>query len=714
MSSERRPGLDRRIIICVSIVTALVLAAGAILTWWASRVVRQVVTDQFNAEQLAVARGAKYFVEREFNHLKRSLTTLLQYIAVIPEVSTLAPGKERLVSRVTESGVRTIELIDPEARTKWVYLANDRLVSTAPLDTDSLPRIPADFFSENSLWFSRPVVTNSVITLTIAARMPGKTSRIVLFHLDIAWFLDPFLKTVHSGRTGYAWIIDGDGIFMYHPNRDYVGQSAFQARERKFPGPSYNKIHIIQGEEMLQGMEGTGDYTSTWHRGRTGLVRKLIAFTPLRIPGEPPQLWSIAVSAPAHEIEEAIWKNLYWQLTFLGLVAGVLVLAASTILYLERRWRQTLEKQVHARTEELKRSEENYRSLVESAEDFIYTLDREGRFLSVNSFTAGFFGSAPDALIGKSIYRLFPEDVRERLAQRVLHVFEAGTSIRDEIEWMNRYNPTWIAVNFMPLRDEAGKVKAALCIARDITENKKLERQLIGAEKLASLGTLAAGVAHEINNPLGVILGFCDLLIRQKEPGSQEYEDLKIIEAQGFYCKDITENLLSLARLDRSEKRHSNLAECIQDTIRIVLHTLEMNGIQLATEWGPDIPPVRGDYGQLQQVFLNLINNAVAAMKDGGVLTIRTKRGPGGRNVYVRIEDEGFGIPPENLDLIFEPFFTTKPEGEGTGLGLFVSYGIVNKYGGAIECESRTADAPGEKSGTIFTVRLPIAGRGET
>jgi two-component system, NtrC family, sensor kinase len=234
-----------------------------------------------------------------------------------------------------------------------------------------------------------------------------------------------------------------------------------------------------------------------------------------------------------------------------------------------------------------------------------------------------------------------------------------------------------------------------------------LERNLINTEKLASLGTLAAGVAHEINNPLGVILGFCDLLVRKKSPGCQEYEDLKIIERQGMQCKQIVENLLSFARVGRETTTETDLNACLQEILKVVLHSLELKGIELRTEFAESLPMVLGDDRQLQQVFLNLINNAAAAMPQGGPLSIRTAAAADGKKVMAVLQDQGTGIPAEILDHIFEPFFTTKPEGQGTGLGLFVSYGIINKYGGTITCESHTRN--GEKArGTTFIVELPV------
>jgi signal transduction histidine kinase len=262
----------------------------------------------------------------------------------------------------------------------------------------------------------------------------------------------------------------------------------------------------------------------------------------------------------------------------------------------------------------------------------------------------------------------------------------------------------------MPLKNEEGKVSSVLCIARDITENKQLERQLINTEKLASMGTLAAGVAHEINNPLGVILGFSDLLLEKTVENSQEYEDLKTIERQGLHCKQVVENLLSFARQGEGDAEYSDLNQSIEDIIKVVKHTLDMNNIELVLDLDKNIPQVKGDSRQLQQVFLNLINNAAAAMNEGGMLNIRAfmEMERGSRKAIVQFQDDGVGIKEGDIDRIFDPFFTTKPEGEGTGLGLFVSYGIITKYGGNIDCISHTADSSGKPRGTIFTIKLPI------
>jgi PAS domain S-box-containing protein len=528
---------------------------------------------------------------------------------------------------------------------------------------------------------------------------------VLLFNLNVSWFLNPFLSDIRSGKTGYAWLIDEKGNFLYHPNTEFIGKNSMQIREEKYGDVPLGAIGEIQQEKMLKGEEGAGIYFSGWHRGITGKIKKLIAYSPVSLSHRPSRFWSVAVVAPTSEIEDAIQSGHLRQLLLQGLVIFAILFAAVAVLFFEMRWSRSLEKRVRQRTEELKKSEEKYRSLVESAEDFIFTVDFDGNFQSMNSFTAIFFGGRPEDFVGKGLSSLFPEKVAQEQLKLVKLVFKAGKSVRDEFEISLADHTAWMSANFMPLKNEEGGVNAVLCIARDITENKNLERQLVNAEKLASLGTLAAGVAHEVNNPLGVILGFCDLLLRKSDKDSQAYDDLKTIERQGLHCKQVVENLLSFARLGEGGSEYAGVNQGIEDIVKVVRHTLDMHGIELSLSLAEDLPLAVGDSRQLQQVFLNLINNATAAMPSGGKLRISTSFERSTRKVVIRVEDDGVGIKAEHLDHIFEPFFTTKPEGEGTGLGLFVSYGIIAKYGGTIDCVSNDSSSL-KPRGTVFTIKL--------
>jgi signal transduction histidine kinase len=237
---------------------------------------------------------------------------------------------------------------------------------------------------------------------------------------------------------------------------------------------------------------------------------------------------------------------------------------------------------------------------------------------------------------------------------------------------------------------------------------KQRERQLNLSSRLAALGTLAAGVAHEVNNPIAIVLGFTDLLLERTPPGTEAHEQLKIIEKQATACKRIVENLGRFARGPVGGGETVDLNAELRRVLAIVRNTLLTEKIQCSVDLDESAPPVRGDPQGIQQVLLNLITNARAAMKSGGTLALGTRRA--GAFVEMEISDTGHGIPSADLERIFDPFFTTKAPGEGTGLGLFISHGIIEAAGGTITVESRAeADVGRERSGTTFRVSLPIA-----
>jgi signal transduction histidine kinase len=238
-----------------------------------------------------------------------------------------------------------------------------------------------------------------------------------------------------------------------------------------------------------------------------------------------------------------------------------------------------------------------------------------------------------------------------------------------------------------------------------LAELENAQAQLVQSEKLASIGLLAGGVAHEINNPLLVILGRAELLLLQMEPDSHAAREVDIIRRETVRIADIVRNLLQFSR----EGRDSSFAEldanrALEAVISMTRQILSVDSVTIETDFDPALPTVWGNSGQVQQVFTNIVINAFHAMPTGGRLSIRTTSRDG--EVGISFTDTGFGIPPENLGRIFDPFFTTKREGKGTGLGLAVSYGLVRAHHGDIRVESEVG------KGTCFTVVLPAAGEG--
>ncbi|MBI2931273.1 MAG: HAMP domain-containing protein [Planctomycetes bacterium] len=234
-------------------------------------------------------------------------------------------------------------------------------------------------------------------------------------------------------------------------------------------------------------------------------------------------------------------------------------------------------------------------------------------------------------------------------------------------------------------------------------ELKTAQMQIVRAEKLASVGRMAAGVAHELNNPLTGVLTFAHLLARKMPKESQDFADLQVIINETNRCSKIIKDLLQFSREAQSDRKPERINNVIRQTLPLLEHQAEFQNIQIRLELDEALPPIVIDAAQIKQVLMNIIQNAAQAMPNGGALTIATSARAG--SVAVRISDTGCGIPPENLEKIFDPFFTTKDPGKGTGLGLAVSLRLAENHGGTIDVASEVG------KGSTFTIVLPLDGQ---
>ena len=258
------------------------------------------------------------------------------------------------------------------------------------------------------------------------------------------------------------------------------------------------------------------------------------------------------------------------------------------------------------------------------------------------------------------------------------------------------------SVNLSPMRSPGGEVNSLVAVMTDITDVAILQAKLMHTEKMAAVGQLVSGVAHEVNNPLTAILGFADLLLENPELNDQVKDDLQVIVQESQRTREIVQNLLSFARQTPPEKQLVDLNQVLRRTIALRSYDLANHGIELIEEFDSNLPEVVGDAHQLQQVFLNILNNACDAVQETGRrgrIVIVTEFSAG--LVEVRFRDNGTGI--KNPERIFDPFFTTKEVGKGTGLGLSICYGIVREHSGEIVCLNNR-----ESEGATFAIRLPL------
>jgi len=264
----------------------------------------------------------------------------------------------------------------------------------------------------------------------------------------------------------------------------------------------------------------------------------------------------------------------------------------------------------------------------------------------------------------------------------------------------------------LPVYDTDGKIDGLLCSGRDITEFKKVQEQLTQAQKMESIGQLIAGIAHEINTPVGIILGYAQLLLEEIDSQSQNYQDLKTIEKQAKICRKVVSDLLRFSRHTDSTMEYVNLNETIEEVLSVVEHTFKLEHVSFVRDFDSDVQQIMGDKEKLKQAIINLVNNAFDAINSDGHITVTTRYDHRADEALIRIADTGSGISPEIIDKIFDPFFTTKPVDKGTGLGLSVTFGIIQEHGGKIEVESPPlllkSNKQNDSHGTEFVIHLPV------
>ena len=354
--------------------------------------------------------------------------------------------------------------------------------------------------------------------------------------------------------------------------------------------------------------------------------------------------------------------------------------------------------------ETLRHTEARFRTLFRAAPDAVLTVVENGRIREANDAVREVTGVEPQQAIGRLIGDLVVEADRAKLAAALDATF-AGSPARAEVSFRNEGLGTSaqrvvaVAMRRLPEVDPP----SVLLVGRDITNERDMRVRLMESDRLAAVGELVAGVAHEVNNPLSSISAFAQLLLRDGGLTPMQRESIEVIKAETLRASQVVKDLLAFARRSEALREPLDLNNVLSRTLRLRGYQLSSNHVELQSEFAPDLPAVVGDARQLQQVCLNLMTNAIQAMSPlgGGKLHVSTRRD--GAWVVLEMRDTGPGIPDAARAHIFEPFFTTKDEGEGTGLGLSVSYGIVTAHGGTIGVVATSS------AGTTFRVALPVA-----
>ncbi len=382
---------------------------------------------------------------------------------------------------------------------------------------------------------------------------------------------------------------------------------------------------------------------------------------------------------------------------------------------------------LHNRLEELREAQKGLarqqrvlKTILDVTPDLVSLQDQTLAYRAANPAFLHFYALREEELIGKTppeIYRLSQDTDPQGEDRRIL---ETGGPVSKEVLIDQGPDRRWFHVVKMPVRDE-DRVVGLLFTARDITEIKRYQEKLIQSVKMEELGKLAGGVAHEINTPLAIILGYAQMLLEDLPQDSESHEFLTIIEKQAQICRRIVSDLLSFSRHMESHMEEMDLNRSIADVLQILKPIFKQEWVDIEVSLDPEIPPIVGDREKLKQVWLNLLNNAFESIGQNGTIRVETRLLADGRRAQVTVADTGAGIDPRDVEKIFDPFFSTKAPGGGTGLGLSLSFGIITEHHGHIKAISPAprhyfgeAASPAKSlgPGAVFLLELPLAGEG--
>jgi len=573
-----------------------------------SRNLDRTVTTMFNEEQLILAQNISREITNQIDYLESSLLALaplIQHEADNPAAVSEAFSRVILpfhtwdilaAGHVDAGGAFLYDLTRGLLPPELTFLPEDwRRQAADPARAGRA--IPSrDFIPGGGPFAGRRIM----LLGTPAVTQPGSLDFFVLNPLSLA---QRHARPVHSGETGYAWVINAEGVFLSHFEADFIGKNSLTVRRERDPDISYERINSLVTDKLLKGQTGMDWYVSGWHRGVLGEQPKLLAYCPVRYAGpeEPDKLWSVGLAAPNSEVYGIIQPLMLRQWLIEGIAIGIAVGGLLTLIFLSLRWARALGLEVERTTSDLKTSETH-------------------------------------------------------------------------------------------LRRERDRVTANMHELLDTQE------RLVRSERFAAIGQAAAHLAHEIKNPLMLMGGFA-AQVRGKLPEDSPFtEKLRIIEDEAKRLEHMLVEVQNFTRPAKPQKAPADLNAVVRETVSLMTDMLAAHGIDCRVEEDAGLPVFNFDPNQIKQVILNLAKNAAEAMEAGGRLSIRTWREDG--LAKVSVEDTGPGMSGKVLASIFNPFFTTKAR--GTGLGLALSFRIMEDHGGDITVTSE------EGKGSTFVLSLPL------
>jgi len=553
----------------------------------------------------------------------------------------------------------------------------------------------------------------------------GRLRGIGSIHIHVQDFFGKLLSDIEVGRRGYSYLVDSKGIIVAHkyPSRVGTDTSSLESTKGALAGnegilveraetgnismkKSYLPLHEGLGIIVAQPLDEAMAISNRVKRYAVGISTIVTIFLLLLISWVSRKI----VIGPIRELSDATKKMFPGDLT--ETVKGDEIQHLAEVFKLAARSVNDHISSLRQIQERLKDQRQLLQTILDATPDLVCLQDRESVYQAVNTAFCQQISREGKDIVGKTDFDLFPADVARQNREENLKVINTRKPLEREDEVQTPKGKKWFHVVRVPVSDAEGNVVAVLYSGRDITQLKQIQARLIQSQKMESLGQLAACIAHEINTPLGIILGYAQLLLEEVPEGGDMHEGLETIIKQSKICGKIVSSLLTFSRETEATLVPIDMNQCIEEVVRVLEHSFKLDRVTIERDYDYNLPAITGDKDKFKQVFVNLLNNARDAIGTDGTISITTRLDEENSELVISVTDTGRGIPPENIDHVFEPFFTTKAGGEGTGLGLMVTYGIIREHGGRIEVQSPPEAARKEKGeaaqGTVFTIHLPV------
>jgi PAS domain S-box-containing protein len=717
----------------------LVLSLIIILGQFFHQSLQEEMADQFNNQQLLLSREVAMSLESFIGNVYRNIRVISQ----LPEIDRIHESPRcRIVAESITFSLRNEALLTVRVLDKNGILLYDSYSPGRELADYSgtdyfkkarvLPKNEKLITDLLEIHEAREHSKEFIVAVPIYQQSPdGAVPRfngIVLAVLSLDGVTRRYLAPIKSGTRGYAWMMDSEGTLLYHPTQPLmVGKNIYQTDGSCF---QCHKSFDTQ-KRMIEGGEETFGYYEA-----TGGENKLAAYYKIPIARKS---WLVVVSAPYSDVIELMQKSRrFYSLLILSIFITTLV-ASGVAIATYRKKIQVEEKEKHLESQrrlerEIEIAKDYLEDIIENTRTNLMVLDEDLTVRTANTAQARTLGRPKEELLGRPFLSVFPHQLTPYEGIPISAILKKTLSgrsfeLRDYRVTGLQESPLYLAMSISPLLID-GRQPGILVTSSNVTKRvqleealkkytveledkvdqgtataKKLEEQVLHSEKLAALGRLAAGVAHEIGNPLTSISTFAQLL---REMATDEFaqNSLDIINNHIQRITDIVRRMATFARADSLNLKEVQVNDVLNATLDLMRLDKRMkSSITIEVSLDPGLPEITTDEGRLSQVFINIFLNALDAMPDGGSLNVGTRQGlddQGKEAILISFADTGTGIPSSELKKIFDPFFTTKEAGKGTGLGLSVSYDIIKRFKGDIHVVSE----PGK--GTVFTVVLPI------